>query len=99
MTDVNIATQLLCDAQDDKFDTALIISADSDLTTPVTMVRNRFPNKRVIIALPPNRRSHQLIKAANGYFVINETAFRQNQLPDSVQTADGITLQRPVRWR
>ncbi|HLT63388.1 MAG TPA: NYN domain-containing protein [Pseudohongiella sp.] len=34
MTDVNIAVQLLADAYDDKFDTAIIISADSDLVTP-----------------------------------------------------------------
>lgn len=38
MTDVNIATRLLIDAHDDAFDTAIIVSADSDLTTPVTIV-------------------------------------------------------------
>ena len=30
MTDVNIAVELLLDAQDDKFDTAIIVSGDSD---------------------------------------------------------------------
>src|SRR5690606_6741738 len=39
MTDVNIAIQLLCDAFDDVFDTALVISGDSDLTTPIRRVR------------------------------------------------------------
>lgn len=39
MTDVNIAIQLLGDAFDDKFDVALVISGDSDLTTPVRRVR------------------------------------------------------------
>ena len=43
MTDVNIAVELLKDAYDDAFDTALIISADSDLTPPVETVRERFP--------------------------------------------------------
>ncbi len=30
--DVNMAVQLLSDAQSDAFDTAIVISADSDLT-------------------------------------------------------------------
>jgi len=34
MSDVNLATQLVADAFDNHFDTALIISADSDLSTP-----------------------------------------------------------------
>ena len=53
MTDVNIAVELLGDAQDDSFDTAIILSGDSDLTTAVQAVRRRYPDKRVIIAFPP----------------------------------------------
>lgn len=99
MTDVNIAIQLLADAYDDRFDTALLISADSDLTTPVSVVRARFPGKKIIVALPPNRRSHQLTQAATGSFIINETAYRHSLLPDQVQRADGFVLQRPAHWR
>ena len=99
MTDVNIATQLLCDAYEDRFDTALIVSADSDLTTPVRQVRACFPHKRIIIALPPKRRSHELTRAANGYFIINETAFRRSQLASSITKPDGFTLQRPDHWK
>lgn len=38
MGDVNIAVELLSDAEDDVFDTAIIASTDSDLTPPVTAV-------------------------------------------------------------
>lgn len=99
MTDVNIAVQFLADAFENRFDTALIISGDSDLTTPVNQVRARFPEKRIVVALPPNRRSHQLTKAATGHFIINETAFRRSQFPPQVQRADGFVLHRPVYWR
>ena len=44
MTDVNIAVQLLSDAQDDRFDTAIMISGDSDLTSPVSEVLRRYPS-------------------------------------------------------
>jgi uncharacterized LabA/DUF88 family protein len=56
MTDVNIAVQLLTDAIDGVYDTAIVVSGDSDLTPPVVEILRRFPTKRVIIALPPNRR-------------------------------------------
>jgi uncharacterized LabA/DUF88 family protein len=54
MTDVNIAVEMLVDAYNNTFDTALLISADSDLTAPLVAIRNLFPGKRVIVAFPPN---------------------------------------------
>jgi hypothetical protein len=99
MTDVNIAVQLLADAFDDRFDTALLISADSDLTTPVQQVRARFPAKRVIVAQPPGRNSVQLATAATAAFTISETKIRQNQLPEVVTTASGYVIHRPAHWR
>ena len=98
MTDVNIAVQLLADAFDDRYDTALLISADSDLTTPVRQVRARFPRKRIVIAQPPGRQSIELTKAANGYFTVGEAKLRQSQLPPTVRRADGFVLQRPAHW-
>jgi uncharacterized LabA/DUF88 family protein len=99
MTDVNIAVQLLADAFDDRFDTALIISADSDLTTPVRRVRQQFPAKRVVIAQPPGRRSASLCNNATGYFTIGEAKLRSSLLPDRVTRADGFELARPAHWR
>jgi uncharacterized LabA/DUF88 family protein len=99
MTDVNIAVQILADAFDDRFDTALIISADSDLTTPVSKVRQRFPGKRVVIAEPPGRHSTALCNNASGYFTIGEAKLRASQFPDQVQRTDGFVLLRPTRWR
>ena len=98
MTDVNIAAQLLSDAYDDKFDTALVISGDSDLTTPIKMVLERFPQKRVIVAFPPGRRSDQLRKTATACFTIGEAKLRQNRLPNTITTASGHQLHRPAEW-
>jgi uncharacterized LabA/DUF88 family protein len=99
MTDVNIAAQMLADAYEDRFDTAFVISGDSDLTTPIQQVRNRFPDKRLIVVFPPNRQSAQLKKAANGFLSIGEDKLRQNQLPDPIITASGFALHRPAHWR
>lgn len=99
MTDVNIAVQLLGDAVDDNFDTALLISGDSDLTEPVSWLRSRFPSKRIIIAFPPARHSNQLTKTAHATFTIGESKLRHSQLPDSVLREDGFVLERPIHWR
>jgi uncharacterized LabA/DUF88 family protein len=99
MTDVNIAVQLLADAYDDKFDVALLISADSDLTTPVGFVRKRFPDKSVVVAQPPGRNSQHLSRIANHSFTIGEAKFRQSQLPESVTTPSGFVISRPAYWK
>jgi uncharacterized LabA/DUF88 family protein len=98
MTDVNIATQLLTDAYENHFDTALVISGDSDLTTPIKRIRQRFTDKRIIVAFPPGRHSDQLKKTANGNFIIGEAKLRQNRMPDRITTATGHTLIRPSQW-
>ena len=98
-TDVNIATHLLLDAFDDRFDTAIVISADSDLSPPIRAIRERFPNKSVVVAFPPKRHSNELRKAASAFIHIGRDKFRKAQLPDQVRSKKGHVLQRPENWR
>ena len=99
MTDVNIATELLLDAFADAFDTAIIISGDSDLTPPIKAVRQRFPGKRIVMAFPPNRRASQLEQAADAYFTIDPAKLSKSQLPAQVPLPNGHILQRPSLWK
>lgn len=98
MTDVNIAAELLGDAQDNVFDTAIIVSADSDLAGPVTTILRRYPNKRMIFAFPPKRASQHLRQVATGYFTIGRKKFEDSQLPNRVIKPDGYVLVRPFAW-
>lgn len=63
MTDVNIAVEMLADAFQDAYDTALLISADSDLLAPIRKVKQLFSAKRVVVAFPPARFSFALKEA------------------------------------
>ncbi len=99
MTDVNIAAQMLADAYEDRFDVAMVISADSDLTTPVRLLRKRFPQKRIIVVFPPDRRSAELQKTAHGMVVLGQDKLRQNLLPENITTSSGFVLTRPPQWR
>ena len=98
MTDVNIAVQLLTDAFQDRFDVALLVSGDSDLTTPIRQLRAQFPGKRLVVVFPPARHSSELQKAAHGYLTVGEANLRQSQLPEQVPRADGFVLARPPYW-
>ena len=95
MTDVNIAVKLLCDAHDDAFDTAILISGDSDLVGPVEAIRERNPEKAVLVAFPPKRYSVRLANAATASFVIGRKKLADSQLPDEIIKSDGYVLRRP----
>jgi uncharacterized LabA/DUF88 family protein len=99
MTDVNIATEMLIDAYQDYFDTALLVSADSDLVTPVRAVRSLFATKRVVVAFPPGRSSVDLKNAANASFIIGRGKLKNSQFPEKVTKPDGFVLQRPATWK
>jgi len=99
MTDVNVAVELLSDAFDNTFDTAIVISADSDLAPPISLISSRFPEKRIIVACPPDRRSQRLESVAHGYFSIGRKTIQDSQFPDRVIKPNGFVLTRPLRWR
>ena len=84
-TDVNIATSLICDAIEDRYDTAVLISGDSDLTPAIHAVRRLKPDKRIIVAFPPNRYSVELEMATGMKSLrIWEPMLRQSRLPDVI---------------
>jgi len=98
-TDVNIAVQMLLDAMRGEFDTALLVSADSDLAGPVQVVRREWPQKQVVVAFPPKRYSAELQRRASGFLHINRARIAASQLPDPVLKADGYELRKPITWR
>ncbi|HTF69671.1 MAG TPA: NYN domain-containing protein [Edaphobacter sp.] len=98
-TDVNIATQLLCDAYRDDFDTAIVVSGDADLVPPILAVREYFPRKRIIVAFPPDRYSRELQDAAHYVIHIRESRFRKSRLPMDIELPSGVKIGCPTKWR
>lgn len=96
-TDVAIAVHLVADAALNRFDTALIISADSDLCPAVRAVRGVAPTKRIIAAFPPRRHSGDLQRHVDAALTIGDAKLRQAQLPDIVPI-NGIKITRPTYW-
>lgn len=98
MSDVNIAVKLVEGAYENCFDTAFLISADSDLSAPIRTIRERFPGKEVRVAFPPKRNSSDLADIAHVHFRIGKKKVQSSQLPDEVTNEDGYVLKRPVTW-
>ncbi|MGH3908359.1 MAG: NYN domain-containing protein [Pseudonocardiaceae bacterium] len=97
-TDVNIAAALVADAVLDRYDTALLISADSDLCPAIVTMKRLALEKRIIAAFPPKRNSADLKRAVDGYLPLGDDKIRQAQLPTEVVSNAGITLCRPKHW-
>lgn len=99
MTDVNIAVELLSDAYEDKFDTAILVSADSDLIAPIRTIQRLFKYKRIVVAFPPARHSFALKEVASASFTIGRKKLADSLFPDEVKKSNGYILKRPTRWR
>ena len=99
MSDVNLATHLLSDAFDDRFDTAMLVTGDSDQVPPIREIRRRYPHKQIIVAMPPHRHSVSLSGEASKYFGIKLRVLENCQLPDRVIVNSGCILERPADWR
>lgn len=98
MTDVNIAVALLEDAMNDRFDTALLISADGDLTKPIVTVKKIFPNKRIVVAFPPGYSSFSLRANADAYLTIGRKNLKDSLFAPTVMSTKGKLLRRPSSW-
>lgn len=98
-TDVSLAVALVEDAALDRFDVALIISADSDLCPAIRAVRRVRPSSRVIVVFPPRRHSDELRRTADAVYWLGRDKLSRAQLPAEINTQAGIKLSRPAYWR
>lgn len=98
MTDVNIATQMMIDAYQDKYDMAMLISGDSDLVPPIRAIHENFKNKRVFVAFPPKRYNSSIAVVAKGSIIIGRKKLIDNQLPVEITKRDGFILKKPSSW-
>lgn len=83
-TDVNIAIYLLKKAYIDEFDTAYIVSGDSDLVPAIEEVKSLFPHKTVKCIVPIGRTSEHIKKVCDFNQRMKELHLSTSQLPDTI---------------
>jgi uncharacterized LabA/DUF88 family protein len=95
-SDVNLATHLLCDGYEKAYDVAVVITNDSDLVTPVRMVRERL-KKTIGVVNPHCHPSQELLAHASFFKSIRKTALASSQFPDAMKDAHGA-FHKPASW-
>ena len=102
-SDVNLASHLLLDAFAGDFETALVVSNDSDLAFPICAVRDRL-GLVVGVACPvagQSRPSRQLVEAADFRFHLTRKRrklLRDSQFPESLVDSVGQEIRKPAGW-
>jgi uncharacterized LabA/DUF88 family protein len=101
-TDVNIALYILDLAYQNKFDRAVIISADSDFSPAIRLVKKRFPDKQFRILTPVNRKhSWDLVNAVGGKknaSHIKNIHIERSLLPGRIILSSGEEVLRPIEY-
>lgn len=95
-SDVNLATHLVSDAYEDHFDTAVVVTNDSDLREPVDLVTRRL-GKRVGVLNPQKHPAVVLAQAATFFKTIRRGVLQATQFPEQINSANGAIL-RPAGW-
>ena len=106
-TDVNIAVELLSDAIDDKFDSACLISGDSDIQPAVEWVSRRKSDVKITVyipALPAEQHCRRIdyystkkLPVSCKFLPLDGLA--SHQLPAIVKINDGSRVIRPHVWQ
>lgn len=98
-TDVNIAIQIFRLAIEDTYDTAIIISGDSDLIPCINAIRMTYPSKKVGVVIPITRRAEELKQVCDFHFKMKEKHLASSLFPMEVDLGSNERLVCPSTWR
>lgn len=94
-TDVNLAVHLVNDAWLDRFECAVIVSNDSDLTEAIRIVKEERHKRIGIIHPGGGYPSKQLLQYADFIKRIRKGLLSSSQLPDQIPNT---TIRKPSSW-
>ncbi|MEQ1690531.1 MAG: NYN domain-containing protein [Gemmatimonas sp.] len=95
-SDVNLATHMISDAYEDRFEIAAIITNDSDLLGPVNLVTGRL-RRKVGVLNPQRHPAFVLTKAASFFKQIRPAALAASQFSSDLSDAAGH-FTKPAAW-
>ncbi|MBC7523498.1 MAG: NYN domain-containing protein [Flavobacterium sp.] len=99
-TDVNLALAMVNDCIEGNVDVITLITADSDQVSTIKFIKNKFPNIKIKVYFPPDRKSNE-IRSLMGTVVFlenHEDKFKNAKMPGIVKGAVK-TYTRPEDWK
>lgn len=97
-SDVNLGVHLVRDAFLNKFDIAVVITNDTDLTEPLRIVSEEAKKKLVLLS-PVSKPAGSLTKVVSGApLFINASRLKASQFSDPYIDKNGRELKKPLDW-
>jgi hypothetical protein len=96
-SDVNLASHLLLDAFQGRFDVAAVLSNDTDLIEPIRIVTQVLA-KPVGLLSPVNKPSPGLVDAASFLRHVKPSHLAVCQFPNPVHLPSGKDVHKPAEW-
>lgn len=98
-SDINVALSLILDGEDNLYDWAFLVSADSDQAATAKTFRTRFPHKKLVAVAPPNRNVPQKsLPYVETHFTISKFQIEAAVMPAYVQTPQNTMIRRPAEY-
>lgn len=97
-TDVAIAVRLLEVLVEDRCDTAVILSGDTDLASAYRTAGRLVPEKTVTFAFPYNRANSELKQLSDASFKVGTQQYLNHQFDDPYVLTDGAEIDKPSSW-
>lgn len=97
--DTSLAITVIDDAHRDRFDVAYLVTADGDQAPVARMIRDGFPEKRLVTVAPPNRSHNFKIRdAAHSRSSITPELAERCLFPRGPLDAAGNLVVRPAEY-
>lgn len=98
-TDVNIVSYLIRGAYKKDFDTAFIITNDTDMIPAIKIIKQDLPTIKIGVMFPINRYSAELEQHTDFKIHIREPQLAASQLNNPYILPNGKYLYRPPGWQ
>lgn len=98
-TDVNIAVYLFKEALANSYDTAIIMTNDTDLVPAIEGLKSVYPWKKVGILFPIDRWAKELKDACDFWRIVERKDLSKSQFPEQVLLPSDIIVTRPQSWK
>jgi len=95
---VNVALSLFELAIEDHYDTAIIISGDSDLIPSIQAVKTTFPAKQVGVVIPIGRRAELLKQICDFHIKMKEKHLKTSLFEEEIDLGNNKKLICPSEW-
>ena len=95
-SDVNLASMMLADGFRGDYEVAVVVSADSDLALPMSIVRRQL-QLPVGLLKPGDWYANELVRGATFWKPIREGVLAASQLPQQLTDEHG-TITKPSAW-